>query len=160
MQETQFKKGQRPRNWVPVGTLLTNTDGYLTRKMREPEGYGRGQVRGAMCWEFEHVRIWEEAHGPVPSGCVVHFKDGNKRRVRLSNLELVSRAENARRNTRLPSAHAKRKVFMLGWWAVPGQREKRRELIERNSTPDLRSARATLAALNRRIRKAEGRGAP
>lgn len=159
MQETQFKKGQKSWHWMPIGTTHVNTDGYLTRKVREPEGYGKGQVRGGMCWEFEHVLIWEKAHGPVPPGYIVRFKDQNRRNVRLSNLECISRGEHATRITKLPSTRAKRRTFMLGWWAQPGQKEKRREIIDRNSTPELRSARAVLAALNRRIRKVGGKDA-
>jgi hypothetical protein len=109
MRETQFKKGQlngtAALNYKPVGTVIVDSkDGYLKRKMCEPQGYGRGQVRGAMCWKFEHVRIWEEKHGPVPRGFCVSFKDGNRRNVKIGNLKLISRAANMRRN----SIHARR----------------------------------------------------
>lgn len=36
-----------------------------------------------------HKRIWESIHGPVPPGCQVTFKDGNKRNFDNSNLECL-----------------------------------------------------------------------
>lgn len=36
-----------------------------------------------------HRVKWENHHGPVPIGCVIHHKNGNKRDNKLSNLEPV-----------------------------------------------------------------------
>jgi hypothetical protein len=94
MRDTMFKKGQAPRNWLPIGTVVMNCDGYLQRKMREPGG----GFRGGQCWALEHARIWKEAHGPIPAGHIVVFKDRDKRNVKLDNLELITLAENMRRN--------------------------------------------------------------
>lgn len=41
----------------------------------------------------EHRHVWEEAHGPIPDGYVVHHVDGNPLNNHLSNLQLVTRAE-------------------------------------------------------------------
>lgn len=100
MAETTFKKGQRPRNAVPVGTLVTDENGYLKRKMEESAGVGLSRFG----WEFEHVRVWESRHGVVKPGFKVVFKDGNKQNVAIENLELLSDAEMMRRN----SIHARR----------------------------------------------------
>jgi len=43
--------------------------------------------------------VWEEAGGEVPPGHVLVFRNGNKRDIRPENLELITRAENARRNS-------------------------------------------------------------
>ena len=43
-----------------------------------------------------HTYIWEQAHGPVPDGYVIHHRDGNKRNNRLANLEAITHAEHAR----------------------------------------------------------------
>jgi hypothetical protein len=97
MKETQFKKGTMPHNTRPVGSERVCKDGYLERKVAET-GYIRND------WRSVHVLTWEEANGPVPKGHAVVFKDGNKKRIALENLELVSRAELMARNTvhRLP----------------------------------------------------------
>lgn len=103
MRETQFKKGNRTgkaaKNFRTVGTILTDTDGYLRIKVRdavhakEPTGFGNGKV-----WPFYHRYLWEQKHGPIPAGHVVVFKDGNRANCDLENLELISRADLARRN--------------------------------------------------------------
>jgi len=39
-------------------------------------------------WRRKHHLIWEEAHGPIPEGHRIYFKDGNKMNIVLSNLAL------------------------------------------------------------------------
>jgi HNH endonuclease len=110
MRQTQFKKGCRSgvaaRNWVPVGTILTDSEGYLRIKVREaehgkePSGYGNMKV-----WPLLNRHIWEQAKGPIPPKHLVVFKDGDRKNCAIENLELISMADNARRNTmwrRLP----------------------------------------------------------
>jgi lactam utilization protein B len=49
--------------------------------------------------------VWEKHHGKVPTGHVITFLDGNKTNFELSNLCLISDAENAVLNfTRLRCA--------------------------------------------------------
>lgn len=99
MAVTQFKKGERRgaalRNWKSIGTVLPDTDGYMRRKIAEGVG-GFGNQR---VWEFVHRRVWEDAHGPIPPGYVVVFKDGDKTNTALENLELISRRDLMSRNT-------------------------------------------------------------
>lgn len=96
MRETQFKKGQRPRTWQPIGSLRT-CDGYLQRKVTDT-GYPPRD------WQPEHRLIWEKVHGPIPAGQILAFKDKDRTHIDLGNLELITRRELARRNTihRLP----------------------------------------------------------
>jgi hypothetical protein len=103
MKATQFKKGERrgaaARNWRPVGTILTDTEGYQrikVRDAREGEAYGFGNVR---VWPLLQRHVWAEAHGPIPSGYTVCFKDGDKTNCALANLELVSRRDLMTRNS-------------------------------------------------------------
>lgn len=77
---TSFKKGNRPHNWLPVGTEIIDSDGYIKVKLAEPN-----------IWEFKHLLIWQAAHGKIPYGMPVIFKDNNKLNCTLENLELVSR---------------------------------------------------------------------
>lgn len=44
-------------------------------------------------WRLYHHFLWEQAYGPVPPGHMVTFLDGNIQNTDLSNLALVSRAE-------------------------------------------------------------------
>ncbi len=103
MRETQFKKGERSgiaaRNWKPVGTVLVDSDGYLRIKVREAvHGVERTGFGNTGVWPFLHRRVWEQQHGPVPSGRVVVFKDRNRGNCEIENLECISRAELAHRN--------------------------------------------------------------
>jgi hypothetical protein len=94
MKETQFKAGARPYTWVPVGTEVSDPDGYRKRKVSDD----RTQP-SRFNWRYVHVLIWEAAHGPVPPGHAVCFRNGDKTDLRLANLELVSRREVMRRNS-------------------------------------------------------------
>lgn len=55
--------------------------------VKAPSWYRGKRYRGSYC--YEHHLVWEEGYGyPVPDGCVVRHKDGNKRNNSLWNLEL------------------------------------------------------------------------
>ena len=94
--ETQFKKGHRNgralENYQPIGAERISKDGYLERKTNDDMPL---QKR----WRAVHLLIWEAAHGPLPKGHAIRFKNGDKTDIQLSNLELLSRADNMRRNT-------------------------------------------------------------
>lgn len=90
--ETRFAPGSMPHNNVPVGTERVTDDGIRQRKVRDD---GPAHRR----WKSVHAITWEEAHGPIPPGHLVVFRDRNPKHIELDNLELVSRAENMRRNT-------------------------------------------------------------
>lgn len=80
-----FKKGNTPFNKQPVGTVVTKHGGYLWKKIGE----------GCREWKQLHLIIWEEAHGLVPKGHVVIFKDGNRQNCTLENLMMITRGEAA-----------------------------------------------------------------
>lgn len=93
--ETQFKPGHRggraEQVYQPIGTERVR-DGYLYRKLRDA---GPMHKR----WEMVHRLNWEAVNGPIPDGHVVVFRNGNRMQVAVENLELISRADLARRNT-------------------------------------------------------------
>jgi HNH endonuclease len=91
MKETQFKRGQPNHNIMPLGSERT-IDGYLYRKVAEVM-----YVPYTVNWKPVHILLWESRHGPVPAGHVVAFRDGDKANIRLSNLVLMTRADNLRR---------------------------------------------------------------
>jgi hypothetical protein len=89
--ETQFKPGQAPINHKPVGsTRICSKGGYVLIKVAE----------GKFQWRLLHREVWKERHGEYPpKGHVLTFKDGNKLNCSIENLELVTQAEMARRNS-------------------------------------------------------------
>lgn len=46
--------------------------------------------------KYVHRVIWEEYFGKIPSGLIVHHKNGNKEDNRIENLEIMSRAEHSK----------------------------------------------------------------
>lgn len=87
--ETRFRKGHRPNNWVPVGSLTQDADGYLKQKVSDDP------VQSRFNWKFVHVIKWEEYNGrSVPKGHCVRFLDLDQRNFAPENLVLVSQAEN------------------------------------------------------------------
>ncbi|MFM0790826.1 HNH endonuclease signature motif containing protein [Streptococcus suis] len=83
----QFKKGNRPANYLPVGTVNYTTDGYPKIKVADPDK-----------WEYLHRQTWEKHHGLVPDGHSVVFLDGDKTNWDISNLACLSKNEIVRMN--------------------------------------------------------------
>ena len=85
---TQFKKGDRPVNEMPIGTVTVAGNGYKVRKV---------SMTGSQWerWELLHRAVWEEHNGPIPEGMAVTFRDGDKMNCDISNLMLISRGEAA-----------------------------------------------------------------
>lgn len=81
----------------PLGALRISSDGNLERKTGTTPGPSN------MRWTAVHRLVWEAAHGPIPPGHLVVFKPGRKTtdedRITLDALELLTRAENMRRNS-------------------------------------------------------------
>ena len=84
---TTFKKGNKPCNVKPVGYERITKDGYIEVKISEPNVF-----------EMKHRHIWQLAHGPIPKGHVIVFKNTNKQDCRIENLEIITRGELARLN--------------------------------------------------------------
>ena len=107
--ETRFKKGNVSKRWDPeiyqVGALRINADGYVDMKVKE----------GLRAWRQLHYILWEDAHGPVPKGHVLRFKDRDPLNVEIENLELIHRRDNMLRNSihNLPPA-LKSSIQLLG----------------------------------------------
>jgi hypothetical protein len=70
----QFKPGRpahEAHNYVPIGALKVNADGYLVRKVTDDP-----TLAPVRRWVGVHRLVWVEAHGPIPAGHVVCFKPG------------------------------------------------------------------------------------
>jgi HNH endonuclease len=127
MRETQFRKGERRgvavKLWKPVGTERISADGYLERKINDGLPLQRR-------WRAVHLLVWEAAHGPVPRGHAIAFKNGDKRDIRPDNLECIARSALMGRNTvhNLPKPVAQA-VQLLG--ALNRQIRKRQRASEK-----------------------------
>lgn len=63
--------------------------------VKAPEWYRGKRYRGKYC--YEHHLVWEKETGcPVPKGCIIHHKDGNKFNNDIKNLQLMSSIEHNR----------------------------------------------------------------
>lgn len=84
---TMWKKGNVPANTNYDGHERINKDGYVMVRIRAGK------------YVLKHRYIWEQAHGPVPKGMILAFRDGNKLHITIENLELITRREGMERNT-------------------------------------------------------------
>jgi len=84
---TTFRKGHISSKHREVGEERINKDGYVEIKIAEPNR-----------WEPKHRIIWEKENGPIPRGNLLIFLDQNKQNIRLDNLMLITKEENARIN--------------------------------------------------------------
>lgn len=90
--EHQFKPGMLPHNHKPIGHERITADGYLERKVTDT-GVTRTDYVAV------HRLVWMAAHGPIPAGHVVVFRSADKTNTALDNLDMISRADLARRNS-------------------------------------------------------------
>lgn len=79
---TQFNKGHRPQNTLPVGTEIMKDDGYLWIKIAEPNQ-----------WKQKHRINWEAQNGLVPDGYCLLFLDQDRINCEPENLQLITRRE-------------------------------------------------------------------
>lgn len=83
---TSFKKGQKPKNWKPIGSERVTTEGYRQVKITDTGNTVNDYVE-------LHRIVWEEHNGSIPNGHIVVFKDGNPLNCNIENLMLMKRAE-------------------------------------------------------------------
>ena len=94
---TRFKEGHVPHNLKPVGyERVCKKDGYVYVKVK----MGCKMV-------LKHRWVWEQAHGEIPEGYNVAFRDGNRENCSLENLYLISRSDAARKQVWSESAEAR-----------------------------------------------------
>ena len=86
--KTQFKKGIVPPNRRDVGSIRL-VDGYQEIKVAE----------GMRQWKQLHRVIWERLNGDIPKSMILVFRDKNKLNTSITNLELITRQQNMKRNS-------------------------------------------------------------
>lgn len=89
---TRFKAGElngrAKRNKREVGSIKTAKDGTVLIKTNEKRESGAYKF-------IPFARyVWEQHNGKIPEGCVIRHADGNKLNNDISNLRLVSQAQN------------------------------------------------------------------
>lgn len=88
---SQFKKGGLPSN--------TKYDGAITLR-HDKSGAKYLFIRLSKAnWIPYHVKIYQDAYGPIPKNHIIVFKDRNTLNVSLDNLECITRIENMHRNS-------------------------------------------------------------
>lgn len=87
-----FQKGHQRADTAPVGAERPSKDGYVLIKVADKGNY-------VLPWRLKHRVVWEAAHGPVPKGMALVFKDENRQNCALDNLTLITRRELMARNT-------------------------------------------------------------
>ena len=93
---TMFKKGSKPMNTQPIGTI---------HQRKDTGGKMYQYIKLADCkWQLLNRYTWEQHNGPIPKGMVVVYKDGNYLNNDINNLLMITKKENMARNTiqRLP----------------------------------------------------------
>jgi hypothetical protein len=91
---TQFKPGNKPENYRPVGDERIDSDGYIEIKVMD----------GLDGWNLKHRVIWEKQNGKIPEGYNIQFKDGNPQNCIIENLYMISRSDQMKNEN---SFHAK-----------------------------------------------------
>lgn len=86
--KTRFKKGHRPANAKPVGTII------IDRDENRPFRYKKIKVAEPNVWQHLHVHNYEKAFGAYDKTkyCLL-FIDGNTLNCDVSNLKLIRKEE-------------------------------------------------------------------
>jgi hypothetical protein len=81
-----FRKGQRPKTWLPVGTITVRIEKKRNRrhwiKIAEPNKW----------LEFAKW-VWIQNYGKIPKGFVVYHINRNTLNDNIENLKLITRKE-------------------------------------------------------------------
>ena len=77
--KTRFKKGNKPKNYRPIGSERITKDGYIEVKVADPNK-----------WETKNKIIYKQYFGDIPEGHKIIYADGNKLNNDINNLILVS----------------------------------------------------------------------
>lgn len=94
--KTRFKKGNAPHNTKEKDGVIT----IRNDRMKSGKLIQYKYIRLSLgVWYPYHQHKWEKKYGKIPASHCLWFKDGNSLNCKLSNLELITRAENMKRNT-------------------------------------------------------------
>lgn len=98
--KTSFQKGHVPANKTEIGTIRIRAYGGASTKNNPNYNIHWIKVgRGNLEWMPLHIYNWLESGRELPKKHCLAFKDGNQLNPEIDNLELISMAENMRRNS-------------------------------------------------------------
>ena len=84
---TSFKKGNKPKNWKPIGSERINAEGYTLIKISNEGGMWKR-------WALKHRIVWEQHHKKkIPKGSVIIFADDDRSNLNVDNLICITRNE-------------------------------------------------------------------
>lgn len=89
LQKTMFKKGNKPHHTKQIGDEIIDRDGYTLVKVSD------SKIKKER-WRPKHHIVFGE---PIPKDMILIFIDGNKQNFDKSNLKLITKAENMKKNT-------------------------------------------------------------
>lgn len=94
---TRFKKGEIAPNkrHYKDGDITVRNETLKDGSIRQYKWIRISRAE----WKMLHVVNWELEHGPVPDGYIVVFKNKDTAICEVSNLEMITLAENMARNT-------------------------------------------------------------
>jgi hypothetical protein len=106
--KTRFKKGDLPHTAKEgAGTIS------IRKESQSQLSYKYICIEYAN-WKLLHLHLWELENGEVPEGHCLWFKDNDTMNCEPSNMELITRAENLRRNNQTDSAIASKMAKRKG----------------------------------------------
>jgi hypothetical protein len=103
----QFRKGEIAPN------KMHYKDGDITTRV-DMRGVPYKWIRISQAvWQPLHVYVFQKAHGPLPKSHIVVFKSTDTLNTDLSNLEMISKADNLARNRHKKEGSGKKKKTEL-----------------------------------------------
>ena len=84
--KSEFQKGRASETKMPIGSVTIRKD---------KNGSDRAFVKVAdpNVWKFRARLVWENHHGPIPKGKVIHHIDRDSLNDDISNLACLTRSE-------------------------------------------------------------------
>lgn len=143
--KTRFKKGQKIHNELYDNCIRIRHDHADRRGGRKYKWIRLSKAK----WQQLHVYNWEKENGPVPKGHIVVFKTTDTMNCEVSNLELITRAEHAVRNSNHENPSDSRIAFYMATKSRKVDPELRDELLKH---PELIEAKRQSLKLKRLIK--------
>lgn len=89
--ETEFKRGIVPINKVTVGTISQRNDHNLSLR-------NFIKIAESDIWILYSRYLWEQAHGEIPEGYIIHHINRDPLDDRLENYEMLTKSEHIERH--------------------------------------------------------------
>lgn len=86
---TQFKKGNKPHNTLPIGTEIKRIDGYVWIKCNDLPG----QERKVNRWRQRSHLVWEKHNKPIEKDEILLHLDGDRTNDAIENLHVIKKSE-------------------------------------------------------------------